>query len=171
MRNVDCMTVMHEVMTQLRGDGAFLTTLAGDDVNTMTIGWAQLGFVWGKPMLTVAVRNTRHTHGIIERAKDFTVSVPQTDMGKQLEFCGTRSGRNVRKAEECGLEMIPGSSVRSPIVMLKGMQFECRIVYKSAMDPKNLIEEYQHLYPDKDYHTLYYGEIMECYMTEERKGK
>jgi flavin reductase (DIM6/NTAB) family NADH-FMN oxidoreductase RutF len=171
MQNVDCMTVMHEVITQLRGKGAFLTTLAGDDVNTMTIGWAQLGFIWGKPMLTVAVRNTRHTFGIIERAKDFTVSVPQAGMEMQLEFCGTRSGRTSKKAEECGLEMMPGSSVRSPIVMVKGMQFECKIVYKSAMDPKNLIEEYKHLYPDKDYHTLYYGEILECYSTEAGKGK
>jgi flavin reductase (DIM6/NTAB) family NADH-FMN oxidoreductase RutF len=170
MQNIDCMSAMHDLMTQLRGNGAFLTTVAGDDSNTMTIGWALLGFIWGKPILTVAVRDTRHTYGIIERAKDFTVSVPQSGMEKQLEFCGTRSGRDCRKAEECGLVLMPGGSVRSPIVMLKGMQFECKIVYKSAMDPKNLADEYKSLYPDKDYHTLYYGEIVECYSTEERKA-
>lgn len=31
------------------------------------------------------------------------------------------------------------------------------------MDPKYLAPEYQKLYPQKDYHTLYFGEIVECY--------
>jgi flavin reductase (DIM6/NTAB) family NADH-FMN oxidoreductase RutF len=166
------MSVAQEVMAQIRsGGGAFLTALVGDDVNTMTIGWALFGFIWGKPMLTVAVRTTRHTFGIMERARDFTVSVPLSGMTKQLEFCGTKSGRTHKKAEECGLELFPSVTVHSPMVLVPGVQFECRIVYKSAMDPRNLIEEYTHLYPEKDYHTLYYGEIMACYSMEERKAK
>ena len=172
MQKIECMSVAHEVMSQIRsGGGAFLTVLAGDDVNTMTIGWALLGFIWGKPMLAVAVRKTRHTFGIIERSKDFTVSVPLSGMTRQLEFCGTKSGRAHKKAEECGLELFPSVGVHSPIVLVPGVQFECRIVYKSPMDPRNLIEDYIHLYPEKDYHTLYYGEIVECYSTEESKAK
>ena len=31
------------------------------------------------------------------------------------------------------------------------------------MDPGNLIEEYQGIYPAKDYHTLYFGEILASY--------
>ncbi len=172
MQKIECMSVAREVMAQIRsGGGAFLTSLAGDDVNTMTIGWALFGFIWGKPMLTVAVRNTRHTYTILERAKDFTLSVPLTGMSKQLEFCGTKSGRTRKKAEECGLEMFPGITVRSPVIIVPGIQFECRIVYKSAMDPSNLAEDYKHLYPEKDFHTLYYGEILECYSTKDEKAR
>jgi hypothetical protein len=31
------------------------------------------------------------------------------------------------------------------------------------MDPANLDAEYMPLYPEKDFHTLYFGEIVDCY--------
>ena len=37
------------------------------------------------------------------------------------------------------------------------------INYKSAMDPTFLNRDYvTALYPEKDYHTLYFGEIVDC---------
>jgi flavin reductase (DIM6/NTAB) family NADH-FMN oxidoreductase RutF len=129
MEKVDYMHAAQKVMEQIRSKGgAFLTAQAGDDLNTMTIGWASLGFLWGRPMLTVMVRKTRHTFGIIERAKDFTVSVPLSGMAKQLELCGTKSGSNHKKIEECGLELFPSVSVHTPIILVPGIQFECKIV-------------------------------------------
>ncbi|MCJ7809469.1 MAG: hypothetical protein MUP26_04315, partial [Desulfobulbaceae bacterium] len=51
----------------------------------------------------------------------------------------------------------------SPIIDIPGIHFECRIVFKAPMDPVYLDESYQELYPEKDYHTLYFGEILDCY--------
>jgi len=167
MKNCNYTEVCAKIMEQIRSKGgAFLTAQAQDTLNTMTIGWALLGFIWGKPMFTVAVRKTRFTYGIIEKAKDFTVSIPLIGMTKELEYCGTKSGRNHNKIKECGLELFPSLSVRTPIIVVNGIIVECKIVYKSELNPKNLIEEYKTLYPEKDYHTLYYGEIKECYSTE-----
>jgi flavin reductase (DIM6/NTAB) family NADH-FMN oxidoreductase RutF len=166
MELIDYTTAAPGVMAQIRsGGGAFLTVQAGDDINTMTIGWAAIGFIWGRPMVSVLVRRTRHTFGIIERAGDFTVSVPMKGMKKELEFCGTKSGRKCNKFTECGLELTPSVRAHTPVINCAGVNYECRIVYKSAMDAVNLIEEYRHLYPLKDYHTIYYGEIMQCYST------
>jgi flavin reductase (DIM6/NTAB) family NADH-FMN oxidoreductase RutF len=64
MREVDYMSVAQQVMDQIK-KGAFLTTNADDQLNTMAIGWALVGFVWSKPILMVAVRDSRHTFGII----------------------------------------------------------------------------------------------------------
>ncbi len=96
MRNVDCMAVAEKAMQQIK-KGAFITVKSGEDLNTMTIGWATIGFVWRKPVLMVAIRDSRHTFGIIEKAADFTVSVPLTDMHDAVMFCGTKSGRDVDK--------------------------------------------------------------------------
>ena len=41
-------------MKQIK-EGAFLTVQAGKALNTMTIGWATLGFAWKKPMMMVIV--------------------------------------------------------------------------------------------------------------------
>jgi hypothetical protein len=54
MRDVDFMAAYEGVMKQIK-EGAFLTVKAGEALNTMTIGWATLGFAWKKPMMMVIV--------------------------------------------------------------------------------------------------------------------
>lgn len=164
MTEVDYLSVAEEVMNKIK-KGAFLTVKAGDRLNTMTIGWATIGICWRKPIFMIAVRDSRHTFTIIEDAADFTVSIPFADKQKEIAYCGTRSGRDRDKYKECGLSVVDGRTVVSPIVDVAGLHFECRIVYKSAMDPAQLVAEVEALYPDKDYHTLYFGEITACYQT------
>jgi flavin reductase (DIM6/NTAB) family NADH-FMN oxidoreductase RutF len=162
MRDVDFMAVFERVMKQIK-DGAFLTVKAGEELNTMTIGWATIGFAWKKPIMMVMVRNSRHTFRIIEKATDFTVSVPAGEMKKEIAFCGTKSGRDLDKFKAVGLKTAPGRQVISPIIQIPGIHFECRIVYKNATDPAHLTRDYDTLYPERDYHTLYFGEIQACY--------
>lgn len=162
MRNVNVASVYEAVMAQVQA-GAFLTVQAGERLNTMTIGWAAFGFAWRLPVLMVMVRDSRHTYGIIESAADFTVSVPSGDMKREIAYCGTKSGRSVDKFKECGLQLADGRKTASPIVRVPGIHFECRIVYKSPVDPSRLDPKLSALYPEKDYHTLYFGEIVESY--------
>lgn len=162
MRDLDFMAVYEKAMKQIK-EGAFLTVKAGEALNTMTIGWATLGIAWRKPVMMVMVRNSRHTFSLIEKAADFTVSVPSGDMKKQIAICGTKSGREVDKFKESGLRTAAGRQVASPIIQVPGIHFECRIVYKNAIDPAHLTHAYDALYPEKDYHSLYFGEIQACY--------
>ena len=163
MKKMDYMEAANAAMAKIR-EGVFLTVKAGEEINTMTIGWATLGYVWRKPIMMVAVRFTRHTFTIIEKAQDFTVSIPSTDMKKEIMFCGTKSGRDYDKFKECGLKLTGSQTVTTPIIDVPGLHYECRIVYKSAMNPEFLDKAYdEKVYPQKDYHTLYFGEILDCY--------
>jgi flavin reductase (DIM6/NTAB) family NADH-FMN oxidoreductase RutF len=165
MLDVDYMSVAEDTLNNIKR-GAFLTVKSGDLLNTMTIGWATFGVVWSKPIMMVAVRSSRHTFGIIEAAKDFTVTVPAGDMHKEIAFCGSKSGRNMDKFKMCNLETTESRQVVSPVIRTRGRHYECKIVYKSAMDPAYLEKDYDSsLYPKKDYHTLYFGEIQACYET------
>jgi flavin reductase (DIM6/NTAB) family NADH-FMN oxidoreductase RutF len=143
--------------------GAFLTVQKGELLNTMTIGWATIGIIWSKPILMVAVRPTRFTFGIIDAIDNFTVSIPFENKKDQLSFCGTKSGRDINKFKECGLTILPAQKVGSPIIECDGLHYECAIVFKAPMDGNKLIAGYQGIYPKKDYHTLYFGEIVDCY--------
>ena len=166
MKDVGCMSVAEDSISKIR-EGAFLTVKSGKGLNTMIIGWATFGIVWRKPIMMVAVRLSRHTFGIIEAAKDFTVTVPAGGMEKEVGFCGSKSGRDVDKFKECNLETSDSRLVASPIIKIPGRHYECRIAYKSAMDPAHLDKGYDSsLYPQKDYHSLYFGEILACYETE-----
>jgi len=166
MKHVDYMMVAQNVMELIK-KGVFLTVKSSAGLNTMTIGWATIGYIWRKPVMMVAVRTSRHTFSIIEKAKDFTVSIPTADMKKEIAFCGTKSGHDYEKFKECNLTTVVGQQVASPIIETPGFHFECKIVYKTAMDPGFIDETYQKsLYSDHDYHTLYFGEIVACYEKE-----
>jgi len=165
MKKADHMAVAEQTMKQIK-KGAFLTVKSGSNLNTMTIGWATIGIVWQKPIFMVAVRNSRHTFTLIEKADDFSVSVPSKNMSDQIRFCGTKSGRDFDKFKECKLTTKDSQDIFSPMIDIPGIHFECKIVFKSAMNPKFLIDEYEKLYPEKDYHTLYFGEILHCYEIE-----
>jgi len=166
MKVLDYMTIAEDAIKRIK-KGAFLTVKAGNALNTMTIGWAQFGWIWQKPIMMVAVRSSRHTFGIIEAAGDFTVTVPAGDMGKEIALCGSKSGRDMDKFKMGNLETSKGRKVVSPIIKTPGYHFECKIVYKSAMNPAFLDKSYDaSLYPQKDYHTLYFGELMACYETD-----
>lgn len=147
--------------------GAFLTVKAGDSMNTMTIGWATIGFVWKKEVFMVAVRDSRHTFELMEKSDNFTVTIPTDASSKDaLIFCGTKSGRDYDKFLESGLQSRKAVTVESPIIDVPGVHYECKIVYRSAMDNTFLDEKLEKLYPSNDYHTLYFGEILACYQTD-----
>ncbi len=166
MKDLNYMNIAEDAILKIK-KGAFLTVKAADVLNTMTIGWATFGFIWRKPIMMVAVRSTRHTFSIIERADDFTVNVPAGDMSKETAFCGTKSGRDLDKFKMCNLEIVGSQKVVSPIIKIPGYHYECKIVYKSAMNPAFLDKDYDtSLYQQKDYHTLYFGEILACYETK-----
>lgn len=146
--------------------GAFLTVAADGAVNTMTIGWATIGWIWQRPILMVAVRDSRHTFTLLEKTDNFTVTVPSgTEAGKALALCGTKSGRDIDKFAACGLQPRKARTTESPVIDVPGVHYECRIVYKSAMDSALLDPALDKLYPQKDFHTLYFGEILSCYET------
>jgi flavin reductase (DIM6/NTAB) family NADH-FMN oxidoreductase RutF len=95
------------------------------------------------------------------------VSIPSANMGNELTFCGTKSGRDYDKFKECKLAVVAAQRVVSPIIKTPGLHYECKIVYKTAMRPDFLDKELdQNVYPLKDYHTLYFGEIVDCYELE-----
>lgn len=166
MKDLKYMSIAEDAMRKIK-KGAFLTVKAADALNTMTIGWATFGFIWQKPVMMVAVRDSRHTFGIIEKSQDFTVTIPSNDMSKEIAFCGTQSGRDVDKFKMCNLQTANGRNVVSPIINVAGIHYECKIVFKSAMNPVYLDKNYDKaLYPQNDYHTLYFGEILACYETE-----
>ncbi|MTI95844.1 MAG: flavin reductase family protein [Firmicutes bacterium] len=155
-----------ELTTQLPR-GAFLTTKWQNELNTMTIGWGSVGVVWSRPVFTVLVRYSRHTYSLLEKAQEFTVSVPlAVDLRDALQICGTRSGRDIDKFSVCKLTARPGVTVSTPVVGECELHYECKVIYQQAMEPALVAEKIANrYYRELDYHIIYYGEIQECYKT------
>lgn len=154
-----------EALRQLE-KGAFLTVKDKDEVNTMTIAWGSISYIWGMPIFMVAVRYSRHTYRLIDHAKEFTVSIPlRNDLRKALAYCGTKSGRDVNKFEECNLSLLDGQKVSTPIIGECELHYECKVVYQQAMEPATLDENIKdRFYATDDYHVLYFGKIVDAYV-------
>lgn len=157
-----------ELLDQLQ-KGAFLTVRDGSRVNTMTIAWGSIGYIWNIPVFTVMVRYSRYTYELIEKSKDFTVSLPLNgQLKKELAFCGSRSGRDMDKIKECGIKLKDSMETESPVIEGCNLFLECRIRYKQGMDQNNLdgvIKDKS--YSDGDYHVMYFGEIVKAYIMED----
>ena len=146
--------------------GAFLTTAGPGKINTMTIGWGNLGYIWGRPVFLTLVRPSRFTHQLLEAGGEFTVTIPQEDMKEALALCGSMSGREGDKLAAAGLCVLPSRQIAVPRLACPGRHYECRVVDSCQMDPSRLARDIQGtFYPEGDYHTLYFGEIIEVYQT------
>jgi flavin reductase (DIM6/NTAB) family NADH-FMN oxidoreductase RutF len=165
VKEMDYKEIFPQVLDKII-EGAFLVVKAGDLVNVMTIGWALFGFVWRRPIMMIAVRESRYTFKIIEKADSFSVSIPLADMAQEIKFCGTKSGRDVNKFRECNFSIKEARKIHGPILDIPGYHYECKIIYKNVMDPLFIDKDLEYLYATDDHHTLYFGEIVACQLLE-----
>jgi flavin reductase (DIM6/NTAB) family NADH-FMN oxidoreductase RutF len=151
----------------LRTGGAFLVAVDADGKpNPMTIGWGQVGIVWSVPAFTVLVRESRYTHGCIRHASAFTVNVPRPgDLADALKLCGSMSGRDIDKAADAGLSMVPATEVEGMVIEQCPLQYECRILARTQQHLDDLAAEevLRTFYPHGDYHLVVIGRIIAAF--------
>lgn len=148
---------------------AFLTTKSGNKINSMVIGWGAIGVQWRLPVFNVMVRQNRFTYELIEKSREFTVTIPYVDLPQAVAVCGGESGRNKDKLAACGLKTLKGQQLATPVLDVPGMHFECKVVYDRLMGEKNLNKALNELWYHKeanDFHVFYFGEIVASYVTD-----
>ncbi|MDW8048470.1 MAG: flavin reductase family protein [Nitrososphaerota archaeon] len=154
-----------EALEKLRKYGLLLVSGSMDRANVMAIGWGLNGILWRKPFFMVAVRPSRYTFKLIEETGDFTINVPKEGMEELVRYCGTVSGRDHNKIKEKRLTLLPGKFVTSPIIAECIINYECRVAYKTKVDPEHLPQDISFsCYPNDDFHTLFFGEIVNVYV-------
>ena len=157
------------VICQETGKAVLLTTALNGKVNTMTIGWGTLGVQWGKPIFIAFVRESRYTKEFLDKNPEFTVNIPVNGSDKRiLGFCGRASGRDVDKIQELGLHLEPGNTVSVPGIRELPLTLECKVIYRQDQDPAAIsLDDIARFYPERDYHTAYYGQITDAYIIED----
>lgn len=155
--------------------GILLTTRAGEQVNSMTIGWGKIGIEWNRPVFIAYVRETRYTKQMLESNGEFTVNIPFGAFDSRiLGYCGTKSGRDTNKIKDLGLTLVDSDVISVPGIQELPLTLECKVIYKQKQDLNAIPEEIIHrFYPAidetgfRDYHIAYYGEIVNAYLIEE----
>ncbi|MDY4693802.1 MAG: flavin reductase family protein [Blautia sp.] len=147
----------------------WLLITAGDEkkCNTMTASWGAMGVMWGKNAVTVYIRPQRYTKEFVDREERFTLSFLGEKYRKALNYCGTVSGRGTDKIKDAGLT--PYYIDQTTGIEEADMIMVCRKMYHDVIKSEgfDVKENDSKWYPEKDYHTMYIGEIQKILVRED----
>ena len=137
--------------------------------NTMTASWGHLGSIWGHggglPTSVIFVRPQRYTYQFTEKQDYFTLTFfAPGEQREALSLCGTKSGRDMDKFAAAGLT--PAfADCGAPYAAEGELVLVCRKLYAQNMEEDCFLDQavMEKCYPEKDYHRMYVGEIVEAY--------
>lgn len=94
--------------------------------NIITISWTGI-VASDPPMLSISVRPNRHSHAIIKQTGQFVVNVPAGDMVKEVDYCGTVSGKDYDKFLRTLLTPVKATEVDCPMIEEAVICLECKV--------------------------------------------
>ncbi|BAT71222.1 flavin reductase domain-containing protein [Thermosulfidibacter takaii ABI70S6] len=127
-----------------------LVTCGRHNPNIITIAWC--GVLCSKPpQLGVSIRPQRHSYGLIMEEKVFGINIPTVKLTKEVDLCGTVSGKNVNKFEACNFTPFMGEKTGVPLIKECPINIECRVKHTLELGV----------------HTLFVGEVLNVYVNED----
>jgi len=94
--------------------------------NIITLAW--VGTVCSDPpMLSISIRPSRYSHGLIKEQREFVVNLPTEDLVRVTDYCGTVSGRRVDKFATTGLTPGPAKAIETVIIAECPVNIECQV--------------------------------------------
>jgi len=113
----------------------------GEEANVMAADWVTV-LSHDPTLIGVAISPKRYSHKLINKYKEFVISVPSIDMIDDVWISGTLSGPS--KLKKMKITLIPSTKISTPSIKEALANIECKVV-----DTRT--------YGD---HTLFVGEIV-----------
>src|SRR5512136_2809405 len=93
----------------------------------MAVAWG--GIACGDPpMISVAIRHTRHTLKGMKQNQAFSVNIPSVEQVKEIDYCGMVSGSAIDKAGACRFKVFYGKLANAPLIEQCPVNLECSVV-------------------------------------------
>jgi len=106
---------------------AVISVGIGDEANLITL--AYVGKVcMNPPIIAISIQPKRHSYQLIEKHGEFVINYPTVDQLRDMDYCGTRSGRDVNKWEALNLTKEKGAVVEVPLVKEFPWNMECKVI-------------------------------------------
>ena len=128
-----------------------VTSVDGDGrPNIIAVGWAMRANT-DPPTFAIGLGKRSHSCANIASSGEFVFAVPGAELGRQVIFCGTHSGRDgIDKFAETGLSALPASVVEPPLIGECLSNFECRVVASQDIGD----------------HRTFFGEVVACWAAD-----
>ena len=122
---------------------AVISVGMGDEANIITL--AYVGKVCLKPpIIAISIQSRRHSYKLIEKHGEFVINYPTVDQLREMDYCGTRTGREVNKWDDLKLTKENASVVQVPMVKEFPWNMECKVINRLELGS----------------HVCYFGEVV-----------
>lgn len=170
MKEIEISAVNFNPVSMIADEWMLITAGTEGSFNTMTASWGHIGSIWGhgKRSATVCiyVRPQRYTKEFVDREDLFTLCVFPEEYKKALGYLGSHSGRDEDKVAKVGLTPVFADGTtyfaEAKLVLVCRKLYRAPILETGFLD-KDLMEE---VYPKRDFHDMYIGEILKAYVKE-----
>ena len=130
-------------MTTFPMPAAVISVGIGDEANLITL--AYVGKVClNPPIIAISIQPKRHSYKLIENHGEFGINYPTIDQLREMDYCGTRSGRDVNKWEKLNLTKEKASVIEVPLVKEFPWNMECKVIQRTELGT----------------HVCYFGEVV-----------
>ena len=165
--SIDPKQLQGNVFSMLDDQWMLITAGTASHCNTMTASWGGMGVMWGKPVAVCGIRPQRYTREFVDAQDYFTLSFFEEPYRQALSLCGSKSGRELDKVSACGFTVAEGAG-GAPYFEQARLVLVCRKLYRQGLDPACFTDRQpdETWYPNKDYHTMYVGEIVQVLQAE-----
>ena len=128
--------------------------------NAMTAAWGGFGHMWRLNAAFIVIRPQRFTKEFVDAAPFFSLNFFGSGRRDLLNYFGTVSGRDEDKIAKSGLRL--ESSGPAPYFAEAEAAVICRKLYAAPYEGRFFLDPgpERECYPQKDYHTLYVGEVV-----------
>ncbi len=97
-----------------------------DKESIITLAWGGTSSS-NPPYVSIAIRKSRFSYDLIKNSEEFVLNIPTASMLEQVEFCGTKSGREHDKWKECNFTKGESENINAPYIEECPVSLECKV--------------------------------------------
>ncbi|MDR3287066.1 MAG: flavin reductase [Prevotellaceae bacterium] len=157
----DAKSLTENVFSAFDNNWFVVTAGNGDTYNPMTISWGGFGILWGAPVATIYIRDTRYTYQLLNEGKYFTLCAFDEKYRSATQYIGTKSGRDEDKIKASGLTPLK-TELGNTYYAEARLVIECEKVYNADFQPENITDpKGANMYKDTEsVHRIFIGKIL-----------
>ena len=104
----------------------------GEKANIITVAWA--GTICSDPaMLSVSIRPSRYSHGIITDTGEFVVNLVTEKLTRACDWCGVKSGSEHDKFKAMQLSEYVSDFMDTPAIAESPVNIYCKVVKRESL--------------------------------------
>jgi flavin reductase (DIM6/NTAB) family NADH-FMN oxidoreductase RutF len=120
-----------------------------DNANLITLAWVAR-VVSEPPVMSISIRPSRYSYALIEELKEFVINIPNSGLIREMDYCGTRTGKTTNKWGDLKLTKQKGIIVNVPLIKEFPMNIECKVTKRVEYGT----------------HVIYLGEVLAVHVEE-----